>query len=97
MGPIVSLNGRLRETRSDSGKGRQENRQHKGNDLRDPEERAARQPATDCGDLSSQVDGSRIEAHTREPAWLSVGQLCRRWQLDRNTVYKFIDAKILPT
>ena len=30
------------------------------------------------------------------PAWLTVSQLCRRWQLDRNTIYKFIDAKILP-
>jgi excisionase family DNA binding protein len=30
------------------------------------------------------------------PAWLTVSQLCRRWQLDRKTIYKFIDAKILP-
>jgi excisionase family DNA binding protein len=25
-----------------------------------------------------------------------VSQLCRRWQLGRKTVYKFIDANILP-
>jgi len=31
-----------------------------------------------------------------EPAWLSVAQLCRRWQLDRRTIYKFIGAKLLP-
>jgi excisionase family DNA binding protein len=30
------------------------------------------------------------------PAWLTVSQLCRRWQLGRKTVYKFIDARILP-
>jgi excisionase family DNA binding protein len=30
------------------------------------------------------------------PAWLTVAQLCRRWQLGRKTVYKFIDAEILP-
>jgi excisionase family DNA binding protein len=33
---------------------------------------------------------------TWKPAWLSVAQLCRRWQLDRRTVYKFIDSGILP-
>jgi len=27
---------------------------------------------------------------------LTVSQLCRRWQLGRKTVYKFIDARILP-
>jgi excisionase family DNA binding protein len=31
-----------------------------------------------------------------EPVWLTVAQLCQRWQLGRKTVYKFIDAKILP-
>lgn len=31
-----------------------------------------------------------------EPAWLTVAQVCRRWQLGRKTVYKFIDAGILP-
>src|SRR5204862_281410 len=30
------------------------------------------------------------------PAWLSVAQLSRRWQLSRKTIYKFIDAGILP-
>jgi len=30
------------------------------------------------------------------PEWLTVAQLCRRWQLDRKTIYKFIDAEILP-
>jgi excisionase family DNA binding protein len=31
-----------------------------------------------------------------EPVWLTVSQLCRRWQLGRKTIYKFIDAEILP-
>ena len=31
-----------------------------------------------------------------DPAWLTVSQLCRRWQLGRKTVYKFITAKTLP-
>ena len=31
-----------------------------------------------------------------EPAWLSISQLCSRWQLGRKTVYKFIDSRILP-
>jgi len=30
------------------------------------------------------------------PAWLTVAQLCSRWQLDRKTIYKFIDADVLP-
>src|SRR5439155_24383456 len=30
------------------------------------------------------------------PVWLTVSQLCRRWQLDRKTIYKFIDSKVLP-
>ena len=30
------------------------------------------------------------------PIWLSVAQLCRRWQLSRKTIYKFIDARTLP-
>jgi len=39
---------------------------------------------------------ARSVASDSGPAWLTVGQLCRRWQLGRKTVYKFIDAKILP-
>jgi excisionase family DNA binding protein len=31
-----------------------------------------------------------------QPAWLTISQLCRRWQLDRKTIYKFIDANLLP-
>jgi excisionase family DNA binding protein len=31
-----------------------------------------------------------------DPAWLTVSQLCRRWQLGRKTIYKFIDADVLP-
>ena len=31
-----------------------------------------------------------------EPAWLTVSQLARRWQVGRKTVYKFIDAGALP-
>jgi len=30
------------------------------------------------------------------PAWLTISQLCQRWQLGRKTVYKFIDARVLP-
>jgi excisionase family DNA binding protein len=30
------------------------------------------------------------------PLWLTIAQLCRRWQLSRKTVYKLIDAQILP-
>jgi excisionase family DNA binding protein len=30
------------------------------------------------------------------PAWLTVLQLCDRWQLGRKTVYKFIAANALP-
>ena len=29
-------------------------------------------------------------------AWLTIAQLSRRWQLGRKTIYKFIDAKLLP-
>ena len=36
-------------------------------------------------------DPSRLD-----PAWLTVSQVSCRWQLDRKTVYKFIDAQILP-
>jgi excisionase family DNA binding protein len=35
-------------------------------------------------------------AEFAEPAWLSVAQLCHRWQLDRRTIYKLIRAKLLP-
>jgi excisionase family DNA binding protein len=35
-------------------------------------------------------------ALSSNPAWLSVSQLCRRWQLSRKTIYKFIDSGILP-
>ncbi|OLC42875.1 MAG: hypothetical protein AUH43_21715 [Acidobacteria bacterium 13_1_40CM_65_14] len=31
-----------------------------------------------------------------EPMWFTVSQLSQRWQLDRKTIYKFIDCKILP-
>jgi len=31
-----------------------------------------------------------------DPAWLTVSQLCSRWQLGRKTVYKFIAANTLP-
>jgi excisionase family DNA binding protein len=31
-----------------------------------------------------------------DPAWLTVSQLCRRWQVGRKTIYKLIDAEILP-
>jgi hypothetical protein len=31
-----------------------------------------------------------------EPVWYTVSQLSRRWKLDRRTIYKFIDCRILP-
>jgi len=31
-----------------------------------------------------------------DPAWLTVSQLCSRWQLSRKTIYKFIAADTLP-
>jgi excisionase family DNA binding protein len=39
-----------------------------------------------------------LDRHGRRigPVWLSVSQLGRRWQLSRKTIYKFIDARILP-
>jgi len=40
---------------------------------------------------TDQRPGRRVD-----PAWLTVSQLCRRWQLGRKTIYKFIDAEILP-
>ena len=40
--------------------------------------------------------GSLAPRPDSEPAWFTVAQLCRRWQLGRKTVYKFIDAQILP-
>ena len=47
---------------------------------------ALRSVSSDFGHLRRRID----------PAWLTVSQLCRRWQLGRKTIYKFIDAKILP-
>src|SRR5437667_10746384 len=38
----------------------------------------------------------RRRASDSGPAWLTVAQLCRRWQLGRKTIYKFIKADILP-
>ena len=39
---------------------------------------------------------SRPAPPDSSPAWLTVSQLCRRWQLGRKTVYKFINSEILP-
>jgi excisionase family DNA binding protein len=38
----------------------------------------------------------RVSRRSDDTAWLTISQLCRRWQLGRKTVYKFIDAKLLP-
>ena len=35
-------------------------------------------------------------AFDQDPVWLSVAQLCLRWQLDRKTIYKFIRSEVLP-
>ena len=55
------------------------------------ERRRARAPAARSVLPNSGRLGRRIY-----PAWFTVSQLCRRWQLDRQTIYKFIHAKILP-
>jgi excisionase family DNA binding protein len=45
----------------------------------------------------SQQEQAGVEIPSRSnPAWLSVTQLCRRWQLGRRTIYKFIDSRVLP-
>jgi excisionase family DNA binding protein len=47
---------------------------------------------------STHARGSQ-STHARgsdDAAWLTIAQLCGRWQLGRKTVYKFIDAKLLP-
>ena len=38
----------------------------------------------------------RADLLSSEPAFLTVSQLCTRWQLGRKTVYKFITANALP-
>jgi excisionase family DNA binding protein len=45
---------------------------------------------------ATHASAARSVASDFGPVWLTVSQLCRRWQLGRKTVYKFIDAKILP-
>jgi excisionase family DNA binding protein len=49
------------------------------------------------------MSGARFETsrrssprHAVKPAWLTVSQLARRWQLGRRTIYKFIDSGTLP-
>lgn len=44
----------------------------------------------------AQPGSARSDVSDAGPVWLTVSQLCRRWQLGRKTVYKFIDAQILP-
>jgi len=48
------------------------------------------------GDAASRRIGTPRDRLRLEPAWLTVSQLCHRWQLGRKTIYKFIDCKILP-
>jgi len=55
------------------------------------ERRQAHAQAWRSGSSDSGHLGRRIG-----PAWFTVSQLCLRWQVDRKTIYKFIDAKILP-
>ena len=49
-------------------------------------ERRVRAVASDSGRLGRRTG----------PIWFTISQLCRRWQLSRKTIYKFIDSKILP-
>jgi excisionase family DNA binding protein len=44
----------------------------------------------------SSSEGQGRALSTTQPAWLTVTQVCRRWQLGRKTVYKFITSNILP-
>lgn len=46
--------------------------------------------------LSSSEGEGRTLSSATQPAWLTVSQVCRRWQLGRKTVYKFITSNILP-
>jgi len=55
------------------------------------ERRRTHAPVVRSAILDSDRLGRRIA-----PVWLTVAQLCRRWQLSRKTIYKFIDADILP-
>jgi excisionase family DNA binding protein len=41
-------------------------------------------------------DQDRALSSATQPAWLTVTQVCHRWQLGRKTVYKFIASNILP-
>jgi excisionase family DNA binding protein len=54
------------------------------------------EPRSDGPTAPGRTAGSVAPAFETAPAWLSVAQLCQRWQLDRKTVYKFIDAGALP-
>ena len=47
---------------------------------------------------NARLQMSRLSSRRRtiEPAWLTVSQLARRWQLGRKTIYKFIDSGTLP-
>jgi len=46
--------------------------------------------------VGKEIRGLSPSRHAVEPAWLTVSQLARRWQLGRRTIYKFIDSGILP-
>ena len=53
--------------------------------------RSSRRPTARSGTLKP-----LSRRHPGEPAWLTVSQLARRWQLGRTTIYKFIDKGTLP-
>jgi excisionase family DNA binding protein len=61
---------------------------------RDP--RSAIAPARSQRHLVTRLMTNHRLGRRVDPAWLTVSQLCRRWQLGRKTIYKFIDAEILP-
>jgi hypothetical protein len=44
--------------------------------------------------MSRQNDVMFVRSPSPEPDWYTVAQLCRRWQVNRKTVYKFIDAEV---
>jgi excisionase family DNA binding protein len=57
------------------------------------ERRRRRTHAPAARSVSPELDR---RGHHIGPLWLTISPLCRRWQLSRKTIYKFIDARILP-
>jgi len=50
----------------------------------------------DLRPASSRSSATARAARRSELTWLTISQLCRRWQLSRKTIYKFINSGLLP-